>query len=144
MRTINFLGFTSRLSVFRGGEGMILKQRAPRFYIRYFPSSIERRCNYLSGSVLKGRNDPWKIYRFINNIQQHRSIIEHGVQIFEKKRYKKKRKKFEIESYTRVRQNPISFNSRFTYRVAMENGKNLGDERKKTHFHFTSTQYLQN
>lgn len=80
---------------------MILKQRAPRFYIRYFPSSIERRCNYLSGSVLKGRNDPWKIYRFINNIQQHRSIIEHGVQIFEKKRYKKKEKNSKQE-VTRV------------------------------------------
>lgn len=118
---------------------MILKQRAPRFYIRYFPSSIERRCNYLSGSVLKGRNDPWKIYRFINNIQKHRSNM---VYKFSRKKNKKKRKKFEIG--TRVRQNPISFNSRFTYRVAMENGKNLGDERKKTHFHFTSTQYLQN
>lgn len=86
---------------------------------------------------------------FTVNIQKNRS--KHRVQIFEwggkKERKKKEKKKFEIGSYTRVRQNPISFNSRFTYRVAMENGKNLREGRgreEKTHFHFTSTQYLQN
>lgn len=78
---------------------MILKQRAPRFYIRYFPSSIERRCNYLSGSVLKGRNDPWKIYRFINNIQKHRSNM---VYKFSRKKDIKKKGKNSKQEVTRV------------------------------------------